>query len=92
MIKEMKQWPRTLTPEYLCGILEIKEEGFRGLLLSDGRCVRFTGIHESLLRSHQILSKVKGMLGVGVHADIILELVAEMEEVEYEKTPFFSKI
>jgi len=37
------------------------------------------GEHESTLRSYQILERVKEWLNRGVPADVILELIAEME-------------
>lgn len=39
-----------------------------------------TGVHESILRSYQILEKVKDYLKRGVPADVILELIEEAEE------------
>jgi len=38
-----------------------------------------SGVHESCLRSYQILEKVKEYLVRGVPADVILELVVEAE-------------
>ncbi len=38
--------------------------------------------HESILRSSQILEKVKYYLASGVPSRIILELIAEMEDKE----------
>lgn len=38
-----------------------------------------TGVHESVLRAFQILDKVKHLLHRGTPADVILELIDEME-------------
>lgn len=40
----------------------------------------YRGIHESCLRSYQLLEKVKDYLRRGVPADVLLELIAETEE------------
>lgn len=40
------------------------------------------GVHESVLRSFQILEKVKDYLKRGVPADVILELIDEAQERE----------
>lgn len=39
------------------------------------------GVHESTLRAYQILERVKGWLEKGVPADVILELIREIEEI-----------
>jgi hypothetical protein len=38
-----------------------------------------TGVHESTLRAYQILQRTKDFLRRGVPADVLLELIAEME-------------
>ena len=42
------------------------------------------GVHESTLRAYQILRKTKDYLKRGVPADVILELIEEMEERKEE--------
>lgn len=53
-----------------------------------------SGVHESILRSYHILGKVKDLLIRGTPADVVLELMAEMESgpgsswpTEYESDP-----
>jgi len=43
-----------------------------------------SGIHESTLRSYQILQKVKDLLNRGTPTDVILELIWEMESLDIE--------
>lgn len=47
----------------------------------DGNC---TGMHESLLRSYQILAKVKWLLEKNTATEVVLELIALMETREGE--------
>jgi hypothetical protein len=39
-----------------------------------------SGVHESTLRAYQILEKAKDFMRRGTPSDVVLELIAEMED------------
>ena len=41
------------------------------------------GVHESMLRAWHVVRKVEDLLRRGTPADVVLELIAEMEEINH---------
>lgn len=49
-----------------------------------------TGLHESLFRSYHLLQKVKELLRAGVPAELLLEIIEDLEEDEQSVSGIFS--
>jgi len=71
MITEMSRWPNILSMEFL-------KEFIRN---NPGS----TGIHESILRSYNILHVVRDLLIAKTPPTVILELIDDMERIEYRE-------
>lgn len=76
MIKELSHFPHTLTRERI-------EKDCSNLAYTLKIRTGPNGWHESLFKSFQILRAVKDLLTKGTPGDVVLELIAEMEAVEY---------
>jgi len=76
MIKEISHFPQTLTREMI-------EKDCSNLAYTLKIRTGPTGWHESLFKSFQILGEVKKLLIKGTPGEVVLELIAEMEAVEY---------
>ncbi len=68
-------WQTTITREEMQEMLDYGTEG----------------AHESLMRSYQILDKVKRMLQAGTPREVVLELIALMESNDCQPYAFYER-
>ena len=77
MIRELSRYPDTLTREQV--EKDCSNSAYQLKIMTGPN-----GWHESLFKSFHVLENVKRLLGVGTPGEVVLDLIEEMEAVEYE--------